>query len=99
MKATGTSKRAPILIVQESTEIKPLSVIPESESVSRTKLTIDTDDGELRNWEKRDKLKQELIKELKPILNINSRLRLYKALKSVLENICILLVWFSCIYK
>ena len=33
------------------------------------------------------------------MININSRLRLYRAGKKLLENFCILLVWFSCIYK
>ena len=33
------------------------------------------------------------------MLNINGKLKCYRAFKKVLENICILLVWFSCIYK
>ena len=68
-------------------------------AASRTKLTVDTDGNEYENWEQRDEKKQKLLEELKPMLNVNSRLRLYRALKSVLENLCILLVWFSCIYK
>ena len=33
------------------------------------------------------------------MLNINSKLKLYMAAKELLENFCILLVWFSCIFK
>jgi hypothetical protein len=33
------------------------------------------------------------------MLNIGSRLRLYGTIKDLLENLCILLVWFSCIFK
>ena len=33
------------------------------------------------------------------MLNIGSRLRLYSTIKELLENFCILLVWFSCIFK
>ena len=33
------------------------------------------------------------------MLNINSRIKMYMAIKELLENFCILLVWFSCIYK
>ena len=56
-------------------------------------------DGDFESWEKRDELKQKLANELKPLLNVNSRLRFYGAIKQLLENFCILLVWFSCIFK
>jgi len=55
--------------------------------------------NKLSSWESRDELKKQLIEELKPVLSVSSKLKLHLAIKQMLENICILLVWFSCIYK
>ena len=59
----------------------------------------ENDDPDDLNWEQRDEQKKKLIEEIRPLLNINSRLRLYRFVKLLMENFCILLVWFSCIYK
>ena len=96
-------KETKLIIVKDHSD-KKLDAIAEADSGAHSKTqqtytTISPEDDEYSNWEKRDKKKQELLRELKPVLNVNSQMKLFRALKSLLENLCILLVWFSCIYK
>ena len=96
-------KETKLIIVNDNSE-KRLDAIAEADSgepskTLQTNTTTAAEDDEYSNWEKRDKKKQELLRELKPVLNVSSQIKLFRALKSLLENLCILLVWFSCIYK
>ena len=45
------------------------------------------------------KRKQELIESLKPYLAIKEKLKMLHFLKVLFENIIIMLIWFSCIFK
>lgn len=38
-------------------------------------------DSQLDDYEKRDQLKRQLVQDLKPLMNVNSRLKLYRAIK------------------
>ena len=64
-------------------------------------MIVSTDGTTYKNsdFEKRNEMKKKLLDELKPLLNVKSRVRCSRALKKLLENFCILLVWFSTIYK
>ena len=54
-----------------------LSVIPESPKDQKAS----NGDSDISQWDQRYENKQKLLNELKPLLNVNSKLRLYRAIK------------------
>lgn len=89
---------ASVLIKEEEKRLE-LTVIPESKELKPYSAASKQDESDIDNWEKKEEKKKKLLEELKPLLSVNSKLRLYRAIKQTMENLCILFVWFSCIYK
>ena len=52
-----------------------------------------------QSYHDKEKEKQKLFEELRPLISVKGKLKFYHFLKIALQNIIILLVWFSCIYK
>jgi len=110
INASLPAKRSPLEVGQRSQLIREEGKVSEASKKGLLSIIeeikaqgpIKGDDplvNKLSSWESRDELKKQLIEELKPVLSVSSKLKLHLAIKQMLENICILLVWFSCIYK
>ena len=75
-------------------EDKNMSIVQEEITA-----TILGDQAKIDEKQEHEAKKKALFKELKPLVMIRSQIKMYYFNKALLENLTIMLIWFSCIYK